>query len=195
MANPLLRQVKSADPAIIGSALVVGGVWAYRKLVLPAGSTVTTGFSAASVAGLEAEPAAAAQFIPAFAFVYIVLALIGAAEPDAARSFAILVAVGDVLTNGTQIFSSVGAQASGATAAAAASTGTAAANNPALGPDAPSPQTVGKAVDETVTGAGVYVTPSGRLTNKTPSASSIPQLPAAARNATYNPSTGQYVVQ
>lgn len=131
-ATTVARKVRSADPTILGSALLVGGIWIYRRLVEPAGATVASGFDAKTIAGLDSSPAAAAQFVPAFAFVYITLALIGMAEPDAARSFAVLVAVGDVLANGVAVFSDVGKSATPtSTAGASASTPSTTAATPA----------------------------------------------------------------
>jgi hypothetical protein len=130
-ADAVTRKVKSADPTILGSALLVGGIWIYRRLVEPAGATVASGFDAKTIAGLAGSPAAAAQFVPAFAFVYITLALIGMAEPDAARSFAVLVAVGDVLANGVAVFGDVGKSATPTTAGASASTPSTTAATPA----------------------------------------------------------------
>ena len=161
----------------------------------PTGATGAARLSA--IAGLEQTPAAAAEFVPAFAFVYITLAVIGMAEPAAARSFAILVAVGDVLTNGSQVFSAVGAQTSGATAASVTqAAGGSSAADVALGPLAASPATVRAAVTSTVSGTGTYVTPSGRLTSKrptgSPSSTSVTQA-AKGQGLVFNPSTDQYV--
>jgi hypothetical protein len=199
MANPVTRQVKSADPAILASALVVGGIWGYRRLVEPAGQVASTGFSAKSVAGLAGAPAAAAEFIPAFAFVYITLALVGMAEPDAARSFALLVAIGDVLTNGAALFGDIGGQVTGTTTATAGSSSSSGGLSLPSGPVAPAPSTVHQALLDTVTGQGVYVTPSGRLTSKAPTGAAanpsgtVVAATATAQGLVYDPSIGQYV--
>ena len=195
-ATTVARKVRSADPTILGSALLVGGIWIYRRLVEPAGATVASGFDAKTIAGLDSSPAAAAQFVPAFAFVYITLALIGMAEPDAARSFAVLVAVGDVLANGVAVFSDVGAASSAGTSAAAANA--AQVNQAAgVGPLAPSPSSVRTEITSTVTGTGTYVTPSGRLTTKAPTGTTPTQTAvnsaAKAQGLVFDSATDQYV--
>ena len=130
----------TADATILTSAIVVGGVWLYRKLVEPIASIPGTG-SLKGLVGLEAAPAATAQFLPAFAFIYITLGLLSTAAPDAARSFAVLVAVGDVLTNGSSVFTDMQGQAAGTTTAAAP-TPTAAATASSSGPAARPPRKV-----------------------------------------------------
>jgi hypothetical protein len=118
------RAIKSADPAILASAIVVGGVWLYRKLIEPVASVPATG-SLKGLVGLEAAPAQTAQFIPAFAFVYIVLAVVGMGAPSIARSAAITIALGDILSNGVAVSSDITGQTGGAAATAAKSATTA----------------------------------------------------------------------
>jgi hypothetical protein len=108
------RAIASADPAILGSAIVVGGVWLYRKLIEPVASVPATG-SLKGLVGLEAAPAATAQFVPAFAFVYIVLAVVGMGAPSIARSAAITIALGDILSNGVAVSSDISGQTTGKT--------------------------------------------------------------------------------
>jgi hypothetical protein len=200
-ADAVTRKVKSADPTILGSALLVGGIWAYRRLVEPTASLTAAsasdlasnqGWSARQLAGLEAAPAAAAQFVPAFAFVYITLALIGMADADTARSFAVLIAVGDVLTNGSALFGDIGGAAAGTSTPASA-----AAQATAVGPLAPSPGSVRKEITSTVTGTGTYVTPSGKLTTKVPAGPTPTQtaVNSAARSQglVFDSATDQYV--
>jgi hypothetical protein len=132
------RAAKSADPAILGSAIVVGGVWLYRKLIEPVASVPATG-SLKGLVGLEAAPAATAQFIPAFAFVYIVLAVLGMGAPSIARSAAITIALGDILSNGVAVSTDISGQTSSTAGAAATGAGKTAAATPAKTTAASSP--------------------------------------------------------
>jgi hypothetical protein len=102
---------EQAQNAVTLSALVVGGVFAYRKLVGP-----STGNSPQT-----------AHFVVGFGFVFIVLAILAQAAPPLGGSLAILVATGDLLANGqglvTDLQKSLNATAR-ATGGAAATTST-----------------------------------------------------------------------
>jgi hypothetical protein len=75
--------VDQAQSAVSVSAVVVAGVYGYRKLV-------------------ESDPKAAptAHFVIGFGFVFITLALVAQAAPSLGGMLAILIAGGDLLTNG-----------------------------------------------------------------------------------------------
>lgn len=100
-----------AQGAVVTSAVVVAGVWGYRKLVEPA----TAASSRASqpsqallkIIGAEPRPASTAEFAVAFGFVYLVLSLTATFAPTLAGSIAILVAVGELLTNGASVATDV----------------------------------------------------------------------------------------
>lgn len=106
----------TAQTVIVTSAIVVGGVWGYRKLVEPHASAPATG-SLASLAGVEPAPASTAQFLPAYAFTFLSLSVIAVGAPELAKGFAALIAVADLLTNGLTVFSDIGAQTAGPTPA------------------------------------------------------------------------------
>lgn len=91
-----------AETAIAGSALIVGGIYAYRKLVEGADVAATPkpkGGKATDLIGYGTPPPVG-QFITGWGFVFLLLALVAQASPNLGGSFAILVATGDVLGNG-----------------------------------------------------------------------------------------------
>lgn len=105
------------EATILTSAIVVGAVWGYRKLVEPHASAPATG-SLRALAGVEVAPAPTAQFIPAFAFTYLSLSVIGVGLPDLAKGIAILLATADLLANGLVVFNDISKQAGGPIAGA-----------------------------------------------------------------------------
>lgn len=91
-----------AETAVAGSALIVGGIYAYRKLVEGADVAATPkpkGGKATDLIGYGTPPPVG-QFITGWGFVFLLLALVAQASPNLGGSFAILVATGDVLGNG-----------------------------------------------------------------------------------------------
>lgn len=91
-----------AETAVAGSALIVGGIYAYRKLVEGADVATTPkpkGGKATDLIGYGTPPPVG-QFITGWGFVFLLLALVAQASPNLGGSFAILVATGDVLGNG-----------------------------------------------------------------------------------------------
>ena len=109
-----------AEKAVIGSAIVVAGVWGYRKLVEPlASATDVTETSLSKLAGLSTIPASSAEFAVGFGFTYMILAILVDASPDVAGAFAILIATGSILTNGQSVFGDISAQTAKATPAKA----------------------------------------------------------------------------
>lgn len=105
----------SADRALVVSALVVAVIYGYRRLdeVASAGSSLPRLLGAG-------DPVPFAAWATAWGTVFFMLALVGEFAPGPAGAFAILVAGSDVLTNGKQLFTDLGAQ----TAAPAAKTPT-----------------------------------------------------------------------
>lgn len=100
------------ETTILTSSIVVGAIWGYRKLIEPHASEPSTG-GLLSIAGVQPAPAPTAQFIPAFAFTYLSLSVIGTFAPDLAKGFAVLIAVADLLANGLTVFNDIGSQTSG----------------------------------------------------------------------------------
>lgn len=91
-----------AQTAVAGSALIVGGIYAYRKLVEGAEVATTPkpkGGKATDLIGYGTPPPVG-QFITGWGFVFLLLALVAQASPNLGGSFAILVATGDILGNG-----------------------------------------------------------------------------------------------
>ena len=77
--------VDQAQSAVSVSAVVVAGVYAYRKLAAPAGAK---------------PPPPTAHFAIGFGLVYFTLALVAQAAPSLGGMLAVLIAGGDLLTNG-----------------------------------------------------------------------------------------------
>lgn len=97
--------VEEAQGAVTLSALVVAGVYGYRRLAegnTNQASTLTSKTAAKQLAGLGGTPAAS-HFVVGFGVVYILLSIVAQAAPTLGGLMAILIAVGDLLTNGVQV--------------------------------------------------------------------------------------------
>jgi hypothetical protein len=84
--TPSGMSITDAQTAVSISAMVVAGAYVYRKLSEPTSSTPT------------------AHFVIGFAFTFVTLAVLAEAAPAVGGPLAVLVAAGDVLTNGTALF-------------------------------------------------------------------------------------------
>lgn len=94
------------------SAVIVGIVYAYRRLVEPAGQTaphVATKNAVKQLAG-QGGPPPLEHFIVGYGFAFLVMSLLAQADPDLGGSFAVLVAVATVLAQGQQIAADVNSQ-------------------------------------------------------------------------------------
>lgn len=103
-----------SNDAIVVSALVVGGVYLYRYVWDKANGkleTKTVKLSEAEsievLAGLNGQLATPAHFLIAYGAVYFGLSLVSMLSPTAGGGFAVLVAVGDFLTNGLSVVTSL----------------------------------------------------------------------------------------
>lgn len=96
-----------AQRAITVSAVVVAGVYAYRRLT----ETAQSG-SLKNIIGLG-NPVPLGQWMTAWGFTFLVIALMGEADPGLGGSFAILVATGDLLANTASLTTDVGKQETG----------------------------------------------------------------------------------
>jgi hypothetical protein len=102
-----------AEGAVVTSSIVVGMLYAYRKLVEPTAGTLPAGTESEAVKriiGLEPKPAPVAEFAVAYGFTFMSLSILALAAPDFAGAMAILVAVGDVLANGASVFTDINRQ-------------------------------------------------------------------------------------
>lgn len=106
-----------AETAVTGSALVVGGIYVYRRL-----SETDAQVSAAK--GLRLKQLAGAgpvlpvgPFVVGWGFTFLVLALLAQVDPRLGGNLAILVATGSILTNGEQLFSNLQGQLGGGSSA------------------------------------------------------------------------------
>ena len=111
-----------AEATIVVCAVIVGGVWAFRTLY----ETGKSGIELSSgpkegksqlqtLAGMSVHPAKPAEFIVGFGFVFFSLSVIALPAPDLAKWFAVLIAVGTTLANGSQLFTDINAGVSTAT--------------------------------------------------------------------------------
>lgn len=105
-----------AERWVVISALVVAGVYAYRRLTeTPADTT-----SLKSVLGIGAPPKAGA-FVTAWGFTFLGVSVLATASPPLGGAFAILIMAASFLTNGPAILGDVQKQqTTGLSAAAAA---------------------------------------------------------------------------
>jgi hypothetical protein len=93
----------TAERWVTISAVIVAGIYAYRRLTEPAGAPLTL----KSAAGVGQLPPLGA-WATAWGFTYLVLAILTEASPGIGGSFAILIATADFLTNSSSVFADVG---------------------------------------------------------------------------------------
>ena len=133
-----------AEKWVVTSALIVAAIYGYRRLTETPGQPPVT---LKQVAGVGELPPLGA-WATAWGFTFLVIALIATASPEVGASFAVLIAVGDLMTNAQSIFADVGQQQSGAgTAAGLVSAKTVQA-------------TQGANLFDTPTGVGIYHPPT-----------------------------------
>lgn len=90
-----------SDRWVVIAALVVVGIYAYRRLT----ETVSTqGISVKGALGL-ANPLPVSAFVTAWGFTFFVIALMAAFNPALGGAFALLVMTTDLLTNAPALFS------------------------------------------------------------------------------------------
>lgn len=122
---------QSAERWVTTSALVVAGVYAYRRLVEPA----QTG-NLKNLIGVG-NPVPLGQFATAWGFTFLVVAIMAQAAPELGGGFAVLIGTADLLTNSASLFGDVGKQTGHATTTAV--TGTATPPNPPSVTSSPQP--------------------------------------------------------
>jgi hypothetical protein len=94
-----------ARDAINGAAIVVGGLYFYRKLIEPqlgsptAKQPASLPAAAAQIVGVG-PLASTGRFVVGFGFTFLALSLVEGASPELAGSFALLIAAGAILGNG-----------------------------------------------------------------------------------------------
>jgi hypothetical protein len=103
-----------AETTITVCAVIVAGVWGFRTLYETgkSGTELTSGAKEGksqlqTLAGMSAHPAAPAEFIVGFGFVFFSLSVIALPAPELAKMFAVLIAVGTTLANGTQFLNDI----------------------------------------------------------------------------------------
>lgn len=92
----------TAERWVTISALVVAGVYAYRRLTETASSPATF----KKLVGIGSLPQLGA-FATAWGFTFLTVAIMAEAAPGLGGGFAILIATGDLLTNSSSVLSDV----------------------------------------------------------------------------------------
>jgi hypothetical protein len=105
-----------AQRAVSVAAVIVGMVYAYRRLVEGAGATgphVASKGAAKQLLG-QGPPPPLSQWIVAYGFAFLVISVMAQAAPRVGGTFALLLALGTVLTQGQQLAADVNGQLGGA---------------------------------------------------------------------------------
>lgn len=89
-----------AEQAVTVSALLVAGIYTYRRLA--EGSGHPTGGKVAQLLG-SGSPPSVGTFITAWGAAFLVISMMAAASPPLGGTFALLVAAGDLLNNLQQV--------------------------------------------------------------------------------------------
>lgn len=108
----------TAERWVTISALVVAGIYAYRRLTEAAAAPVTL----KKLVGVGELPPLG-SFATAGGFTFLVVAIITEAAPGLGAGFAILIATSDFLTNSASVFADVGKQEGQGSAKAATQAG------------------------------------------------------------------------
>lgn len=83
---------------VVISAVIVAGIYAYRRSTETPAATATL----KGVAG-SGPPVALGAFVTAWGCVFLVISIMASADADLGKAFAILVAAGDLVVNGQDI--------------------------------------------------------------------------------------------
>jgi hypothetical protein len=95
-----------AEKWVITSALVVAGIYGYRRLTETPGQPPVT---VKELAGVGELPPLGA-WATAWGFTFLVVSVVATAAPGLGAAFAILIATGDLMTNASSIFGDIGTQ-------------------------------------------------------------------------------------
>lgn len=98
--------VAKAESAVTTSALVVGGIFLYRHLVEPSIGNGREKGKASNIL-MGGAPPSVPTFVVGWGFTFLTLSMVAAASPELGGWFAILVALGAILTNGQTVLSDV----------------------------------------------------------------------------------------
>lgn len=96
---------QGAERAVTVSALVVAGVYTYRRLSEGSGPP-TQGSKVKQLAG-QGAPASVGAFITAWGAAFLIISIITEAAPGLGGSLALLIATADFLTNTEQVASDI----------------------------------------------------------------------------------------
>lgn len=90
---------KGAEKAVVTSALIVAGIYAYRSLIEPNSPKPTGGSSRVQQLAGKGSPPTIGVFITAWGMTFLVISTIASAAPGLGGSLALLVATGDMIGN------------------------------------------------------------------------------------------------
>lgn len=110
---------QGAEKAITTSALIVAGIYTYRRLT--EGNGTPSGSKAAQLLG-RGSPPSVGVFITAWGTAYLVMAIMATISPGLGGSFAILAAAADILSNGQQVSKDVNTKIGASTSTASSAT-------------------------------------------------------------------------
>ena len=144
-----------AEKWVVTSALVVAGIYGYRRLTETPGQPPVT---AKELAGVGELPPLGA-WATAWGFTFLVVSIVATAAPGLGAAFALLIATGDLMTNAQSVFADVGAQQGSQAPAYPAGTPTA----QAIAASGHDPN-----VSQAGVTPGIFNTPSGPATYKPP---------------------------
>lgn len=100
-----------AETAVTGAALVVGGVYIYRRLSEPE-TQLQSKLPVKQLAG-QGPVLPIGPFVVGWGFTFLVLSLMAQANPSLGGNFAVLAAAGAILGNGEAVFQDAGKQLGG----------------------------------------------------------------------------------
>lgn len=96
-----------AQKWILAAAILSAVIYGFRRIVEPAtGNTSSTGTAAQKLAG-TATPPTASHWAVAYGAGFLILSVISLGAPEVAASIAMLMVVGELLTNGVTIASDI----------------------------------------------------------------------------------------
>lgn len=108
-----------SERAITVSALIVVGIYTYRRLTEGSAPAPTGQSKLKQLAG-QGSPPSIGEFITAWGLTYLVISIMASIAPGLGGSFAILVAVADALGNTSQVAADVNTKIAGQAGAKAA---------------------------------------------------------------------------
>lgn len=99
---------QGAERAITASAAIVMGVYAYRRITEGASPTPSKGTTKVKQLAGEGTPPPVGKFVTAWGFLFLSISVVAQVSPGLGGSFAILIAVSDLLSNTQSVLADIG---------------------------------------------------------------------------------------